>query len=103
VEEVAEEGRGAGQAACGDAAPAVAGEGGAEKVGEGEAAEDIAEVVLGEGGIPRYRRLWLHRRWRLGSAFAPALPRPRHCGSEVASGICRRSHWVLFVTNTTAC
>jgi hypothetical protein len=27
----------------------------------------------------------------LGSAFSSALPRPRHCGSEVASGICRRS------------
>jgi hypothetical protein len=63
VEEVAEEGKGAGQAACGDAAPAVAGEGGAEKAGEGEAAEDIAVVFLDEDGIPRYRILWLHRRW----------------------------------------
>jgi hypothetical protein len=48
VEEVAEEGREAGQATRGNAAPAVAGEGGAEEVGEGEAAEDVAEVVPGE-------------------------------------------------------
>jgi hypothetical protein len=48
VEEVAEEGRGAGKATRGDAAPAVADEGGPEEVGEGEAAVDVAR-----GGPPQ--------------------------------------------------
>ena len=64
---VAEEwGRRALGAACGSAAPAVAGEGGAEEVGGGEAVEDVAEGVVGEGGDRRRRRFLGRRRRKEG-------------------------------------
>jgi hypothetical protein len=47
VEEVAKEGSGAGEAAGGDAAPAVAGKGGAEEIDEGETAEDVGDDIQG--------------------------------------------------------
>jgi hypothetical protein len=69
VDEVAEERRGAGAATGGQAAPAVAGEGGTEEVGRGETAEDVVEVVLREGidgrrSLRLYRRRGEEPRWR---------------------------------------
>jgi hypothetical protein len=64
VEEVAEERRVAREAAGGQAAPAVGGEGSTEEVGEGEAAENVLKDELGEDIDRRrfrHRSLWLHR------------------------------------------
>jgi hypothetical protein len=62
VEEVAEEGRGAREAAGGDAAPSVASKGSAEEIDEGETAEDVGEDIHGED-VYRSVLLRLHRGW----------------------------------------
>jgi hypothetical protein len=77
VEEVAKERSRAREAACGHAAPAMAGERSPEKVGDREADKDVAKVVVGEG-ITHCRRLWFYRqcrrnrggeRWGFGLGF----------------------------------
>lgn len=66
VEEVAEEGRRAGEDTGGNAAPAVASDGGAEEIDVGEATEDVAEDVPGEDvdvDCRHHRLLRLQRQW----------------------------------------